>query len=156
MEMYLKTILRLENDSSSVRVKAIADSLGVTMPSVSEALRNLKSRGLVDHSSYGEVNLSEDGRTVAAGVNERFELLQTFFVDMLHVGTKIAEKEACEIEHVVGEDTMARLTAFVEWMSNHHEDIEDCVRKFHLYLGLLEEGKLEEAHNLLYEHTREA
>ena len=70
MEMYLKTILRLEKDSSSVRVKAIADSLGVTMPSVSEALRNLKSRGLVEHSSYGEVKLSEDGRSVAAGVNE--------------------------------------------------------------------------------------
>lgn len=156
MEMYLKTILRLEKDSSSVRVKAIADSLGVTMPSVSEALRNLKSRGLVDHSSYGEVKLSEEGRTVAAGVNERFELLQKFFADMLRVNDDTAEKEACEIEHVVGEDTMNRLTAFVEWMSHHHEDIADCVRKFHIYLDLLEQGNLEEAEKLLHEHTQKA
>jgi DtxR family Mn-dependent transcriptional regulator len=154
MEMYLKTILRLEKDTSSVRVKAIADSLGVTMPSVSEALRNLKTRGLVDHSSYGEVKLSDEGRAVAADVNDRFELLQVFLSDMLRVDKKVAETEACEIEHVVGDDTMSRLTAFVEWMTHHQQDIAECVRKFHVYLDLLEQGNVEEAHKLLHEHVQ--
>lgn len=137
MEMYLKTILRLERRGGPVRVKAIADSLGVTMPSVSEALRNLKTRGLVDHASYGVVTLSADGRLVAAEVNKRFELLHRFLTDMLHLEDHIAEKEACEIEHVVGEDTFERLTAFLDWLAQHGEEIAECIEKFHEFLGTL-------------------
>jgi len=63
MEMYLKTILSLEpSDASGVRVKEIAHALGVTKPSVSEALRLLTARGLVVHPSYGAVSLSARGR----------------------------------------------------------------------------------------------
>jgi DtxR family Mn-dependent transcriptional regulator len=155
MEMYLKTILRLEQDNPSVRVKAIADSLGVTMPSVSEALRNLKAKGLVEHTSYGEVGLSEDGRRVAAGVNERFELLRKFLADMLRVDMETADREACEIEHVVGEATLTRLAAFVEWMTYHREDIKTCMLRFHEYLDLLVAGDLEKAKRLLCEGVME-
>lgn len=149
MEMYLKTILRLERDNPSVRVKAIADSLGVTMPSVSEALRNLKAKGYVEHTSYGEVGLSADGRRVAASVNERFELLRRFLAEMLRVDVETADREACEIEHVVGEVTLTRLAAFVEWMTFHREDIKDCLVKFHEYLDLLTAGEFEKARKLL-------
>jgi len=149
MEMYLKTILRLEKDEPSVRVKAIADSLGVTMPSVSEALRSLKKKGLVEHSSYGEVGLSEDGRRVAASVNARFELLRKFLGEMLRVDEETAEREACEIEHVVGEVTLTRLAAFVEWMTYHRDDIKDCMFRFHEYLDLLIGGDFDKAQKLL-------
>lgn len=155
MEMYLKTILRLEQGESTVRVKAIADSLGVTMPSVSEALRTLKKKGLVEHSAYGEVALSEDGRQVAASVNARFELLRRFFRDMLRVDDATAEREACEIEHVVGEMTLTRLAAFVEWMTYHREDIKDCLLRFHEYLDLLIGGDFEKAQKLLCEGVAE-
>ena len=76
MEMYLKTILRLGADGRPVHVKAIAESLGVTMPSVSEALRSLKARGLVLHPSYGAVQLSARGRKLAEAINRRFEVLR--------------------------------------------------------------------------------
>jgi DtxR family Mn-dependent transcriptional regulator len=151
MEMYLKTILRLEQSGSPVRVKAIADLLGVTMPSVSEAIRSLMAKGLVDHSSYGEVGLSESGRTTAASVHERFELLRKFLADMLRVDGETAEREACEIEHVVGEVTLTRLAAFVEWMTFHGKDIEGCVANFHRYLGALSEGEYDLARKLLVE-----
>ncbi len=105
MEMYLKTILRLEHDESTVRVKAIADSLGVTMPSVSEALRTLQKKGLVEHSSYGEV---ESHRRRAPRRDERERAIRAsrggFFANMLRVDEETADREACEIEHVVGED----------------------------------------------------
>jgi DtxR family Mn-dependent transcriptional regulator len=155
MEMYLKTILRLEQGESTVRVKAIADTLGVTMPSVSEALRTLKKRGLVEHSSYGEVGLSEDGRRVAASVNARYELLHRFLRDMLRADDATAEREACEIEHVVGEVTLTRLAAFVEWMTYHREDIKDCLLRFHEYLDLLIGGEFDKAQKLLCEGVAE-
>jgi DtxR family Mn-dependent transcriptional regulator len=156
MEMYLKTILRLEQTESAVRVKAIADTLGVTMPSVSEALRTLKKKGLVEHTSYGEVGLSEEGRSVASNVHERFELLRRFLGDMLRVDETTADREACEIEHVVGETTLTRLAAFVEWMTYHREDIKDCLVRFHEYLELLTAGEFDKAHKLLCEGVAEA
>jgi DtxR family Mn-dependent transcriptional regulator len=153
MEMYLKTILRLEHSGSPVRVKAIADNLGVTMPSVSEALRSLTAKGLVVHTSYGEVGLSQDGRRLATSVNERFELVRKFLSDMLRADGVTAEREACEIEHVVGEETLTRLAAFVEWMTYHREDIKDCLTRFHGYLGVLLDGDLDRARRMLLEGT---
>lgn len=134
MEMYLKTIFRLGHDNQPVRVKAIAESLGITMPSVSEALRTLKAKGLVRHPSYGEVKLSAKGRRLAAGVNERFEVLQRFLVEILGVSERVAEHEACEVEHVVGQDTYLRLTAFLDYLENCCKDLSGIVDHFHEFL----------------------
>lgn len=135
MEMYLKTILRLGRDNNPVRVKAIADRMGITMPSVSEALRTLKTKGLVLHPSYGEVKLSAKGRRLAEGVNERFEVLQRFLVEILKVDESTAELEACEIEHVVGKDTYERLTVFLDYLANCPKDISHVIDHFHEFLG---------------------
>lgn len=151
MEMYLKTILRLGHSESPVRVKAIAESLGVTMPSVSEALRTLMAKGLVEHSSYGEVALTDEGRRTAANVHERFELVRRFLAEMLQVDEETAEREACDIEHVVGEVTLTRLAAFVEWMTAHSRDIEDCLARFHGYLRALSDGEYDRARRMLFD-----
>jgi Mn-dependent DtxR family transcriptional regulator len=134
MEMYLKTIFRLEEKEGPVRVKAIAESLGITMPSVSEALRTLKRKGLVLHASYGEVKLSAKGRRLAEGVNERFEVLQRFLVEVLKVDEKTAEYEACEIEHVVGPDTFERLTAYLDFLTYCKKDLSNMKQHFHEFL----------------------
>lgn len=141
MEMYLKTILRLGADGEAVRVKAIAEILGVTMPSVSEALRSLSARGLVLHPSYGAVQLSTRGRKVAEAVNGRFEVLQKFFVDVLQLDQRTAERDACEIEHVMGPETLGRLTAFLDYMQHCRMDISSMIRHFHEYLELRMAGE---------------
>ena len=134
MEMYLKTMLRLDEDGQPVRVKTIAESLGITMPSVSEALHTLKSKGLVLHPSYGEVRLSARGRRVAVGVNDRFEVLQRFLVEVLKVDERVAEHEACEIEHVVGKDTFERLTAYLDFLGTCRMDLSEMMNHFHQFL----------------------
>jgi DtxR family Mn-dependent transcriptional regulator len=134
MEMYLKTILRLEEAQKPVRVKAIAESLGVTMPSVSEAMRTLKGKGLVRHPSYGEVKLSAKGRRLAESVNDRFVVLQRFLVEVLKVDEKVARIEACEIEHVLGSDTFARLTAYLDFLTYCQKDITHIKEHFHEFL----------------------
>ena len=136
MEMYLKTILRLGVDSEPVRVKAIAESLKVTMPSVSEALRSLRARGLVVHPSYGAVQLSSRGRRVASTINDRFEILKRFFTDVLQVEVETASRDACEIEHVMGTETLERLTAFLDYMQHCRMDIAGMIEHFHDYLEL--------------------
>ena len=135
MEMYLKTILRLDPpDGSGVRAKEIAASLGVTRPSVSEALRSLTARGLVVHPSYGAVRLSARGRRAATSVNHRFEVLRKFFAEILQVQEKIASRDACEIEHVVGAETLRQLTAFVEYATRTGETVNPIVSEFEKFL----------------------
>lgn len=141
MEMYLKTIFRLGVDGEPVRVKAIADSLGVTMPSVSEALRSLKARGLVLHPSYGAVQLSSRGRKVAETINSRYEVLQKFFVEVLQLSPRTAARDACEIEHDMGPETMQRLTAFLDYMQHCRMDISAMIEHFHEYLELRMAGE---------------
>ncbi len=141
MEMYLKTILRLGLDGEAVRVKAIAESLGVTMPSVSEALRSLKARGLVLHTSYGTVQLSSRGKKLAEAINSRYEVLQKFFVEVLQLNPRTAARDACEVEHVMGAETMARLTAFLDYMQHCRMDIAAMIEHFHEYLELRMAGE---------------
>ena len=142
MEMYLKTILRLGRENKPVRVKAIAESLTITMPSVSEALRSLKEKGLVVHPSYGEVKLSASGRRLAEGIDDRFEVLQRFLSDVLRVDENVAAEEACEIEHVVGQDTLTRLTAFLDYLTNCRKDLSHVIEHFHEFLELRLAGEL--------------
>lgn len=141
MEMYLKTILHLGTDGEPVRVKAIAESLGVTMPSVSEALHSLKARSLVLHSSYGTVQLSSRGRKLAEAINSRFVVLQQFFVEVLQLNPRTAARDACEIEHVMGPETLARLTAFLDYMQHCRMDIAAVIEHFHEYLELRMAGE---------------
>jgi DtxR family Mn-dependent transcriptional regulator len=140
--MYLKTILRLGHSDEPVRVKAIADSLGVKMPSVSGALRQLKAKGLVLHPAYGSVRLSSRGRRAAGSVNQRYEVLRRFFTDVLNLDTRAADRDACEIEHVVSPDTMRRLAAFLDYMTRCRMDVDQVIRHFHEYLEWRQAGEL--------------
>jgi DtxR family Mn-dependent transcriptional regulator len=134
MEMYLKTILGLEAVGPP-RVKAIADALRVTMPSVSGALRLLKEEGLVLHKTYGVVRLSARGRRAAQEVDRRYEILRRFFIDVLSVDEKAAGRDACAIEHVMGPDTLSRLTAFLDYTTRCRLDVGRVIDHFHEYLA---------------------
>jgi len=83
MEMYLKTIYEIDDEGRTARVKAIADQLGVTMPSVSGAIETLQSMGLVEHSPYAAVKLTEKGMRAAREVKNRNIVLLRFLQDIL-------------------------------------------------------------------------
>ena len=116
MEMYLKTIYEIVDEGSEPRVKAIADRLGVKMPSVTGALENLRERGLVSHDRYGDVRLTVRGRKTARDVKDRNDLLHKFLLDVLKLPPETAARDACVLEHVVSPVTFERLGAFLEFL----------------------------------------
>jgi DtxR family Mn-dependent transcriptional regulator len=63
-KMYLKAIYYLSG-GGAVRPADIADGLGVSGPSVSNALMRLANEGLLEHESYGDVSLTPAGRRAA-------------------------------------------------------------------------------------------
>ncbi|HJG52686.1 MAG TPA: metal-dependent transcriptional regulator, partial [Brachybacterium faecium] len=63
---YLKAIWSLgEWSTDPVTTSALAARVGVRLSTVSDALRKLTEQGLLEHTPYGAITLSEQGRTHA-------------------------------------------------------------------------------------------
>lgn len=116
LEDYLESICILEQKNRVVRVKDISKMLKVSMPSVHQALHILMESGLVDHKNYGYVELTVKGRSTGEEIYSRHVLLLRFFDEILDVPRKIAEEDACRIEHNISQETLDRLVAFINFV----------------------------------------
>lgn len=114
MEDYLETIYLQDQEGQPAKVKNIAEAMGVSKPSVTEALSVLKDRGLVLHQKYGDVELTEKGRSTAKDIYYRHKLFLGFLRDILKVPDDMAEDDACNIEHLVSAETVRRVAALVK------------------------------------------
>ena len=113
-EDYLEAVLELEEKNGIVRVVDVAALLGVSKPSVSKAMSNLKAAGYVNQETYGDITLTEKGREKAQEVYNRHKLLAAFFEQVLGVSHETAGKDACRAEHVLSSETMEKM---MEYMS---------------------------------------
>ena len=116
MEDYLEAIYHLRDGQGETRVKEIAERMGVTMPSVSNAIGALKDRGLISHEKYGAVRLTDDGLDMAEYVDRRHQALTCFLRDILQLDEGTSDAEACRLEHAVGPETLRRLLAMIEFV----------------------------------------
>ena len=117
MEEYLETILYLTRGQPArdgrAKTSDIAAEMEIKPPSVSEMLLKLKEEGLVDYRPHEGASLTAQGRVVATQMERKHQLLETFLVDILGVDAKRAHHEACEMEHHMSDDTVARLCAYL-------------------------------------------
>jgi DtxR family transcriptional regulator, Mn-dependent transcriptional regulator len=140
MEMYLKTIYEIVDEGSEPRVKAIADRLGVKMPSVTGALETLRVRGLVAHDRYGDVRLTPRGSRTARDVKERNDLIHRFLLEVLKLPPETAARDACVLEHVVSPMTLERLSAFLEFLRVCSRGASETISHFENWLECHEQG----------------
>lgn len=116
MEDYLEAVAMLRSRGKAVRVKDISVALGVTMPSVTAALRRLSEEGLVIHEKYGRVKLTAVGEKTAKDVFRRHEVLRRFLSGVLEIDPEIAREDACRMEHSVSPTTLERLSKFIAFV----------------------------------------
>jgi DtxR family Mn-dependent transcriptional regulator len=114
MEDYLEVMLELAEREGIIRVTDIAAALNIAKASVTQAVTNLKDLGMVTQERYGPVQLTSAGRECAVKVRQRHRLLRKFLIEVLGVNPRIAEKDACLMEHVVSPQTMEKLVSFLE------------------------------------------
>ena len=139
MEDYLEAIAMLRGEEKIVRVSQIGRRLSVKMPSVTSALNKLSENGLVLHERYGYVRLTPRGDKVAKEVLRRHKALTRFFAEVLDVDPKIAEEDACRIEHVISSLSMERLTKFLQFIEACPLGETKFPKRYKYYL---EHGKL--------------
>lgn len=109
MENYLETVLVLEREHGHAHVKDIAQTLGIKMPSVTQALGKLKKASLVNYGRYGAVTLTARGRAIGRRFMKDHRVLARFFRGVLGVDPAVAEEDACRIEHVISRRTLDKL-----------------------------------------------
>lgn len=111
-ENYLEAILIIHNRQGNVRSIDIANELGFSKPSVSVAMKNLRTNGYIEVDKEGFITLLDKGREIADKIYERHTLLSAWLVRM-GVSPEVAAEDACRIEHVISAETFERLKELV-------------------------------------------
>ena len=133
LEDYIEAIFNLLGDTEAARSSAIAQDLRVSRASVTGALRALKDRGLVNYKPYGLVTLTDRGVRAAGAVAQKHKILKSFFMDVLGVDDETAQKAACRSEHALGNELIARLLCFIEFMNKSAGDSTGVTNEFKVY-----------------------
>jgi DtxR family Mn-dependent transcriptional regulator len=114
LEDYLEAIFNLAGEFKVARSRDIAVVLGVSKASVTGALRLLKEKGLVNYKPYNYITLTEAGRTAAAEVVRKHNVLKSFFADVLGIDKDTAQQAACKAEHALGPKIISRIRHVME------------------------------------------
>jgi len=123
LEDYLEAIFHIERDKHAARAKDIVERLGVHNSSVTQALRSLSDKGLVNYAPYDLITLTDEGRVAAADVVDRHQSLRTFLIEVLGLGAQQAEKDACKLEHAISHEVLDRLRLLMDYRDNHPAEV---------------------------------
>ena len=112
-EDYLEVILVLQRQKGMVRSVDVARHLEVSKPSVCHAVATLRDGGFLTMDEDYSLHLTDVGREVAEKIYER----HCFFTEQLiaaGVDPRIAEADACRIEHLISDESFQRLKEAAE------------------------------------------
>jgi len=112
-ENYLETILVLSQKGEKVRSIDIVNELEFSKPSVSVAMKNLRTKGYIAIDADGYITLTAKGRKIADSMYERHVAISDWLV-FLGVDKKTAVKDACKMEHVMSEKSFSAIKKHIE------------------------------------------
>ena len=112
-EMYLETILLLREKQPSVHAIDIAGELGYAKSSVSRAVGLLLNKGYIVINEADEITLTESGYAKATDIYERHRVITSLLMKM-GADEKLAEENACRIEHVITSELFDIMKKFIK------------------------------------------
>lgn len=130
LEDYIEVIYNLIAEKNCARSKDIAARLSVSGASVTEALRSLAGKGLINYAPYEAITLTAQGRRAAQDVVRRHDALKRFFVDVLGIENDLAENGACRVEHAAPQPIIDRMINFISYLESCPEEGKELIRNF--------------------------
>ena len=109
IEEYTEGIYRLQEEMEVVSTGDIAKYMGVKPPSVTTMLKNLAEIGLVEHTPYQGVRLTEKGVHLSVSLLRKHRLVERMLVDFLELPWDDVHDLACKLEHYISEDVADRI-----------------------------------------------
>ena len=113
-EDYLERIYILTKTNKTLRAIDLAQDMGYSKPSVSVALKKLKSNNFITvDEENGNIGLTDKGLELAAYVYEKNQIISTCLM-MLGVSEITALEDACKIEHDLSDESFDALKAYYQ------------------------------------------
>jgi len=108
-EMYLRTILELEEEQIIALRARIAERLGHSGPTVSQTVARMERDGLLVVTEDRHLELTPSGRQLATEVMRKHRLAERLLADVIGLDWEYVHDEACRWEHVMSERVEQRL-----------------------------------------------
>jgi DtxR family transcriptional regulator, Mn-dependent transcriptional regulator len=113
VEMYLETIHVLDLKGNRVRSIDIVNELEYSKPSVSVAMKNLRTKGYIVIDKDGYITLTAKGRKIAETMYERHVAISDWLI-FLGVDKKTAVHDACKMEHAMSSKSFTAIKKHIE------------------------------------------
>ncbi|MFF4816000.1 metal-dependent transcriptional regulator [Kitasatospora sp. NPDC001309] len=108
-EMYLRTVLELEEEGVVPMRARIAERLDQSGPTVSQTVARMERNGLLHVADDRHLELTEEGRRTATRVMRKHRLAECLLVEVIGLEWEQAHAEACRWEHVMSEAVERRV-----------------------------------------------
>jgi DtxR family Mn-dependent transcriptional regulator len=114
-EMYLRTILDLEEEGIIPLRARISERLGHSGPTVSQTVGRMERDGLVSVEGDRHLQLTPEGRSRALHVMRKHRLAERLLADVIGLDWAFVHDEACRWEHVMSEQVERRLLELLDF-----------------------------------------
>lgn len=132
-ENYLKAIFHLERRyPSGVSTNALAEEMETKASSVTDMIKKLSEKGLVNYKKYQGVKLSSAGKKAAVEVIRKHRLWEFFLVEKLDFNWDEVHEVAEQLEHIKSEKLIKELDRFLGFPKRdpHGDPIPDAEGNF--------------------------
>lgn len=116
-EDYLEAVYVISQKKGFARIRDICKELGTKPPSVVEMIKKLSDQGYLIYKKNEGVYLTAKGEEIGRIVKDRHETILTF-LKFIGVPEKIADEDACVIEHGLNPKTVEQIKKFVSFIES--------------------------------------
>ena len=109
-EDYLKAIYGLSENGEAASTSAIAESLAIQPPSVTEMIKRLAEAGLLEHERHRGVRLTRPGKVEALRIMRRHRILETYLCEKLGYSWHDVHQEAERLEHAASDNLVEQMS----------------------------------------------
>lgn len=127
-ENYLKAIYSIEiQTGKSVSTNKIAERMLTKASSVTDMIKKLSEKGLIDYKKYQGSKLTSKGKKIAVTIIRKHRLWEVFLVNKLNYNWDQVHELAEQLEHIKSNTLIDKLEAFLEFPTHdpHGDPIPD-------------------------------
>lgn len=137
-ENYIKAVFHLQQHSDKVTTNELAAELRASAASVTDMLKKLKAKKLLNYEKYQGFQLTTDGRKLALNIIRKHRLWEYFLVEKLQFGWDEVHEVAEQLEHVNSKKLIDKLDAFLNFpkFDPHGDPIPDANGKMAVYVQI--------------------
>ncbi len=112
-ENYIKSIYHLQQETGTVNTNSLAAEMQTRPASVTDMLKKLRTKKLLQYERYKGFKLNDNGKKIALGVVRKHRLWEFFLANKLGFEWDKVHAIAEELEHVSSKELIERLEVFL-------------------------------------------